>query len=99
MYRSIEEDNDKLRIKIYVKPSSSKEKLSLEGDELVFYATEPPIHGRANASLIKFFSKKLNISSSMISIKYGSRSKSKILEIYSEKPEEIVKKIKKLIVK
>ena len=93
MYKFIEQFDNKIRIKIYVKPASTTEKLILEGEELVFYTKEPPIQGRANASLIKFFSKKLKISSSKIRIIYGYRKKLKILEITSEKTEELINKV------
>ncbi len=46
---------------IYVKPRSRETKLVVEGGELVFYTTEPPVGGRANASLVKYLSRRLGV--------------------------------------
>ncbi len=76
-------------ITLYVKPSHPKTMLVLEGDELVFYTDEPPLRGRANASLAKFLAKALGVSSSRISIVSGVKSRVKRVEIKGMEPDEV----------
>ena len=77
LVKNLQETVNGIILTIYVKPDSIKEKLVLEGDELVYYTEEPPVKGRANATLIRFLSRALGISSSKIAIVYGTRSRSK----------------------
>jgi len=96
MSKIVEAYGRNTRIRIYVKPLSKTQKLVLEGDELVFYTSEPPIHGRANAALIKFLAKELDLASSRIRIVYGYREKLKVLELVETTPEKISEKIYKI---
>ncbi len=95
----IEETGKGPEITIYVKPNSDREELVIEGGELVFYTTEPPVQGRANASLIRYLSRNTKIPSSRIEIVYGWRSRTKKIifkdvrtEVLAEKLAGIVKK-------
>ncbi len=88
--RSIEEVGEKIRIRFYVKPNSNKIALVAEEDELVFYTDEPPVRGRANASLIKFLSKSLKISTSKIRIVRGLKDRVKIVEIDGISSEDLI---------
>ncbi|MCE4600820.1 MAG: DUF167 domain-containing protein [Desulfurococcales archaeon] len=78
-------------IQFYVKPDSNRTTLVVEEDELVFYTDEPPVGGRANASLIKFLSKTLRVSPSKIRIVKGSRDRLKIVEVNDVTLDDVVK--------
>jgi len=80
-------------IEVYVKFESSETKLVVEGDDLVFYTDEPPLQGRANASLIQYLSKVLRLPPSKIDIVYGVREKLKRVRIYDVDFEQVVEKL------
>jgi len=87
-----------IELEFYVKPRSKETKLVLEGNTLVFYTTEPPVKGKANASLIKYIARKLGISSSKISITRGLQSQLKLVKIQTEEQDKN-KLVKKLVEK
>jgi len=73
----IQETKEGVVFTVYVKPESMRERLRLEYGELVFYTNEPAEKGRANASLVRFISRILNVPSSHVDIVLGVRSKVK----------------------
>jgi len=79
-----------LRVRVYVKPGSNRVSLVLEEDELVFYTDEPPIEGRANASLIRFMARALGVNPRAVNIVSGARSRLKVLEIEGVGEEDLV---------
>lgn len=85
-------------LSIFVKPNSRQTSIILEGDELIFLTEAPPFQGRANASLIKYLSKLLEIPQSNIEIVHGEKERMKIVRIYRDSPEKaaeiILKKLK-----
>jgi len=89
----VEEVEGGVRIRIYAKPESPREGLFLEEDELVFYTSEPPIEGRANAALIRFLSKALGVSTSRVRIVAGARSRQKIVEVRDARLEEVLERL------
>ncbi len=91
--RILTESKKGVIIQIYVKPGSNREELVLEGGELVFYTTEPPEKGRANAALIKYLSKRLGIPVSKIDIVSGQHDRLKMILIKDVKFDEIVELI------
>ena len=84
------------RIRVYVRPQSSVDRLELEEEGLIYYTTEPPLHGRANASLLKALSRIFKVSTSQIEIVFGARDKSKVVEIRGKDLHELVDALKKL---
>lgn len=94
--RIVEEMKDGICITIYVKPESREDKLIIEDGELVFYTTEPPVRGRANAALTRKLSKLFNTSSSKIQIVYGYRSRTKKVFIKGISIEEAEKILESL---
>ncbi len=93
----VEEVVGGVKLRIYVKPESPKEELKLEYGELVFYTPEPPIAGRANASLKRFLSRIFRIPSGRIEITYGLRDKVKTVVIRDADKEYVVESLKKAI--
>lgn len=70
------------RIKFRVIPKSSHTEFAGEyADALKVKLSSPPIDGRANAELVKFLSKKLDVPKSAISIVSGDTARDKTLEI------------------
>jgi len=68
-----------MRIKISIKPNSSKnEILEQEGDTYKIAVKAAPIEGKANQELIKFLSKHFKKKAKIIS---GKTSKHKIIEL------------------
>lgn len=47
----------------------------------MFYTDEPPLEGRANASLVNFLARGLKVSVKNVEIVHGTRSRSKVVEI------------------
>lgn len=82
---------------IYVKPHSNKTELTVEAGDLVFYTKEPAEKGRANASLIHYLSKVLDIPISRIEIIRGTRDRLKRIRIRDVKLEEVLRKIAKTL--
>lgn len=68
-------------IKIYVKPRSSKTKLVVKDDDIIFYTNAKPEKSEANKSLIKYISKKMGIHASQIKILSGYKERIKIVSI------------------
>ncbi len=77
----LEDRGDSVRFTVFVKPESNRTALVLEGDELVFLTEEPPVEGRANASLVKFIARALGVSGSQVDIIRGIRSRVKVVEV------------------
>ncbi|ADV65165.1 protein of unknown function DUF167 [Desulfurococcus mucosus DSM 2162] len=95
--KHLTESSHGIILSIRVKPGESEDFLTVEGDELVFYTSEPPERGRANAALVKFFSRELKIPVSRIDIVYGHRSTLKKLVFYDVNMDELADKLAKLV--
>ncbi|NOZ89188.1 MAG: DUF167 domain-containing protein [Crenarchaeota archaeon] len=80
-------------ILVYVKPESSFTGLRMEAGELVFYTDEPPLEGRANASLVRYIARLLGIPTSRVEIVYGQRSRTKRVRVYEVDEETVIQKI------
>lgn len=75
-------------IKLKVKPNSKADALLREADgSLKLKIKAPPVDGKANAYLVRFLSKALNIAASNISIKSGTSSGLKLIEIDADEIE------------
>jgi uncharacterized protein YggU (UPF0235/DUF167 family) len=81
------------RFTVYVKPDSNQVALILEEDELVFYTDEPPVQGRANASLIRFIARALGISTSKVSIIRGLRDRFKTVYVEGLDPDTVAERL------
>jgi len=93
----VEEIEGGIKLRIYVKTESPREELKLEYGELVFYTPEPPIAGRANASLKRFLSRIFRIPSGRIEIAHGLRDKVKTVVIRDVDREHVIESLKKAI--
>jgi uncharacterized protein YggU (UPF0235/DUF167 family) len=91
--RHISEGKDYVDLQVYVKPESNFTGFRLELGELTFYTDEPPVQGRANASLIRYLSRLLRIPTSRIEIVYGVRDRVKRVRIYGVTADQLVEKL------
>jgi uncharacterized protein (TIGR00251 family) len=81
-------------LKIYLQPKSSKnEVVGPYRDGIKVKITAPPVEGKANEALIRFFAKELGVSPSCIEITRGQHSREKTLKISANIDQELVKKI------
>ena len=70
-----------VELEIHVRPRAKYTFLALEGGALVFQTTKPPVGGRANASLVRYLSKLLEVPRSRITIVGGVTSRVKTLRV------------------
>ena len=79
----------------YIQPKASRNAVIAVHDKALKIAlTAPPLDGKANAALLKFLSKKLNLAKSSIVIKRGTASRRKTLLIIANlKLQEIYQRL------
>ena len=77
----LKNSKDSVILSLHVVPGSRVTKLVLEEEGLIFYTEEPPIRGKANASLLKYIAKALRISTSRVTIIRGLKSRDKLVSI------------------
>ena len=70
-----------MKIRISVRPNSSREEVTPEGDLLIVKVKEPPLEGRANRAVIKLLAEHFGVPASRVSIVSGLRGKNKVVEI------------------
>jgi uncharacterized protein (TIGR00251 family) len=73
---SISETKDGVIITIFVKHSSPKFKIEIDGDEIIVHSTEEPVKGKVNKEIIKEFTKLLH---AKVELASGFASKEKQL--------------------
>ncbi len=75
---SIKETKDGVIITVFVKPSSPRFSIELDGDEIIVHCTEEPVKGKVNKGLIKNLRKLFNAEIELVS---GATSRQKMLLI------------------
>ena len=70
-----------MKIQVKVKPNSSTEELSREGDSVMVKVKEPPQEGKANQAVIKLLAHHFGVPQSQIKILSGFRSRNKVIEV------------------
>ncbi|MCG3227025.1 MAG: YggU family protein [Candidatus Heimdallarchaeota archaeon] len=76
-----EERDNSISISVNIHPNSQKNKILITDYSIEIYIKEPPTKGKANQALIKFLSKRFEISSSSIKVIRGEKSKKKTVSI------------------
>ncbi len=88
--------SQKAVLNITVAPRSSRNRVAVDGSgNIKVYLTASPVDGKANAALIDFLSKILNIAKSKIKIISGEKNKKKRLQIEDTAEAELLSRIKK----
>jgi uncharacterized protein (TIGR00251 family) len=70
-----------MKIQVKVKPNSSTEEVSREGDDFVVKVREPPREGKANQAVIRLVAEHFGVPKSRVRILSGFRSKNKVIEV------------------
>ena len=70
-----------MKISVRVRPNSSREEVTPEGDLFIVKVKEPPLEGRANRAVIRLLAERFGVPTSRVSIVSGLRSKDKVVEI------------------
>ncbi len=69
-----------ISLAVHIQPNSSRNQINgTHGDRLKIRITAPPVEGKANAAVIGFIAKLLNIPKSAVFIKSGKQSRDKKL--------------------
>lgn len=67
-----------LFLNVYVQPKSSRTRIAgLHGNAVKMCITEPPVEGKANATVIKFLAKLFHIPKSAITLHSGQQNRTK----------------------
>lgn len=91
--------SDGVAIRILVQPRASKNQIvGLQEKELKVRLTSPPVEGAANELCRQFFSKKLRVSKSAVTIISGEKSRHKCLFIKTDNPATVSNVLESLLV-
>jgi uncharacterized protein len=83
---SLRETGEGVILSIFVKPTSPKFKIAVDGGEVVVYATEEPERGKVNKEIIKELTKLFHVPVELVS---GATSKEKKLFIKGIRKQEL----------
>lgn len=79
---------------IHVKPGTGKNEVAeIKPEFIKIKISAPPEKGRANAELVKFLSKILDINKNEIEIVSGNNSKIKMVKVNNLTVEEVIKRL------
>ena len=70
-----------MKIRVKVKPGSTSEGISREGNSFIVKVKEPPKEGRANQAAIKLLAAYFGVPQSQVRILSGHQSRNKVIEI------------------
>jgi uncharacterized protein len=88
MWIRAEDDGTILVCRIH--PGAKKDSIEgLREDQLVIRLCAPPVEGKANKSLQKYLSERLQVAKSKIVIKSGEKARTKVLHIGGIGPDEV----------
>jgi uncharacterized protein (TIGR00251 family) len=73
-----------MKIQVKVKPNSSTEEVSREGNSFIVKVKEPPKEGKANQAVIKLLAEHFGIPQSQVRILSGFKSRNKVVEVAKE---------------
>ncbi|NPD87588.1 MAG: YggU family protein [Asgard group archaeon] len=89
----IEVQDDSISVSLNVHPNSQRSKIVITDYSVEIYIKEPPAKGKANQALIKFLSRKLEISTSSIKLVFGEKSKKKVVSISGLTQQQILERM------
>lgn len=76
-------------IEVHVQPKASSNRMTLVDGRIKVYVTAAPEKRRANKAVIEVLARELGVPKSVVSIKSGDRSRTKLVEIKGLNPSEI----------
>ena len=90
----VKETADGVTFAVRVLPRSSRNEIVGESEGVLrIKLTAPPVEGAANKALIEFFSGKLKVAKSRISIVTGQSGRSKVVAVSGITREELIRKL------
>lgn len=74
-------DDVHVRIAVHVQPNAAKTEVAgIHGDKLKVRVHAPPVDGKANIALIKFFAATFGVPNSAVSVLSGQHGRGKLIE-------------------
>ena len=74
------QENDGVSLTVYVQPKASRNRIcGVHGKALKVSITAPPVDGKANAEVVKFFAKLFSLPKASVIIKSGQQGRNKRL--------------------
>ncbi len=72
----------RITLTLHIQPGAKKTEFAgLHGDALKIRLAAPPVDGKANEALLKFIADKLGMAKTGVTLKSGSTSRRKVLEV------------------
>ncbi|OUD08851.1 hypothetical protein BVC71_09005 [Marivivens niveibacter] len=68
-------------IALRVTPKASRDRITVEGDQIRVYVTAVPENGKANAAVVKLLAKALGVPKSRLTVLKGVTSRDKVIQI------------------
>lgn len=85
---------DELILKVKVIPNAHKNAVvGMRGDVLVVRLAAPPVDGKANASLLEFVARQLNLRKQQVHLQTGQKSRYKMIKLQGLDKEQVVRLI------
>ena len=84
--------NGHITLTLHIQPGAKKTEFAgLHGDALKIRLAAPPVDGKANEALIKFFAGVLRLPKSAVNLKSGQTSRRKVLEVVGTTAEAVAR--------
>ena len=80
-------------IEVRVQPKANSNRITVVDGRIKVYVTAAPEKGRANKAVIKVLARELGVPKSVVSIKSGERSRTKLIEVEGLDPTEIERRL------
>jgi uncharacterized protein (TIGR00251 family) len=77
------------KIRVSVHPGARREELQVIDGGLKISVTQPPLEGRANERIVELLAKRLKVPRRQVTVVYGSRSRTKTVQIEDKTEDEI----------
>ena len=91
----VSECPDGCRMKCYIQPRSSRNKLvGIHNNSIKIALTSPPVDGKANKALIQFLARLCGVPKSAVRIVAGESSRNKTIVIVGGSQKELIAKLR-----
>lgn len=81
-------------LNVRVQPNSPREGVGeIRGGSLTIRLNAPPVEGKANAALIRFLSKRLDVSKARVTIVQGEKARNKLVAVEGLRPEDVARSL------
>lgn len=80
-------------IEVRVQPKAGNNRITVVEGRIKVYVTAAPEKGKANKAVIEVLARELGVPKSVVSIKSGDRSRTKLIEVEGLDPTEIERRL------